>query len=152
MTGSLGEYGGGGKTYRSDGGRKLFFIGRAELKVTDLRWRSPICGFLRFSAKICGFSAVSCALHMLEVQREVGESAKICGFLRNLRFGLSLCHLTSVPLGAPRLGSLLVRFCPPPLFLPPRWRSWSEWQSASLRSRNGTQPVMHHPGKKKFNL
>ena len=82
---------------------------RAELKVTHLRWRSPICGFLRFSAKICGF---------------LRKSAVFCGFLRppnpwfsrrikgwiceNLRFSAkicvlgSLCHLSSVPLSAPR--------------------------------------------------
>ena len=46
---------------------------RAELKVTDLRWRSPICGFLRKSAvssENLRFSAVSCALQMLEFPGE----------------------------------------------------------------------------------
>ena len=50
------------------------------------------CGFLgksAFSAEICVFSAVSCALQMLE---SPGEGANLRnGFLReNLRFGLSL--------------------------------------------------------------
>ena len=39
------------------------YIIRAKLKVTHLRWRTPICSFLRLSAKIFGFlriSAVSC--------------------------------------------------------------------------------------------
>ena len=56
---------------------------RAKLKVADLRWRSPICGNLRFPAKICGFLRKSCALHMLEFP---GERVN----LRNLRFGFSL--------------------------------------------------------------
>ena len=69
---------------------------RAELKVTDLRWRSPICGFLRFSVKISGFlrkSAVFCGCLRppnASISRRRGESAKICGFCENLRFGLSL--------------------------------------------------------------
>ena len=53
---------------------------RAELKVTDQRWRSPTCGFLQFSSKIFGFlrkSAVSCALQMLEFPGE--------GICENLR-------------------------------------------------------------------
>ena len=49
---------------------------KPEFRVTDLRWRSPICGFLRFSAKtsvFCEdlrFSAVSCALQMQEFPGE----------------------------------------------------------------------------------
>ena len=81
---------------------------RAELKVTHLRWR---CGFLRKSAVFC---------------ENLRFSVKICGFLRfpapskcwnfqekgwiceNMRFSAkicvlgSLCHLSSVPLSAPR--------------------------------------------------
>ena len=37
--------------------------------VADVGWRTAICGFLQFSAKICA-SAVSCALHMLECPGE----------------------------------------------------------------------------------
>ena len=66
---------------------------RAELKVTDLRWRSPNCGFLRFSAKIFGFlrkSAVSCALQVLEFPGEGVNLRKSAIFCESLRFGLSL--------------------------------------------------------------
>ena len=63
---------------------------RAELKVTDLRWQSPICGFLRFSAKIWSFSAVSCALQILEFPGEGWNLRKSAAFFENLRFGLSL--------------------------------------------------------------
>ena len=77
---------------------------RADLKVTHLRRRSQICGFLRFSAKIFGFlrkSADSCALQMLEfpgkgwICENLRFSAKICGLG-------SLYHLSSIPLSAPR--------------------------------------------------
>ena len=57
---------------------------RAELKVTDLRCRSPICGFLRFSAKIFGLlrkSAPSKCLNFQEkgwICENLGFSAKIC--------------------------------------------------------------------------
>ena len=57
----------------------------AEPEVTDLfRWRSPICGFLRKSSVFCGFPAPSKCLNFQ-------EKGWIC---ENLRFGLSLCHLT----------------------------------------------------------
>ena len=65
---------------------------RAELKVTHLRWQSPNCGFLRFSAKIFGFlrkSAVICGFLRppnAGISRRRGESAKICGFLRKSAF------------------------------------------------------------------
>ena len=62
---------------------------RAELKVTHLRWRSPICENLRFPAKIWGFLR-----NLLQFPGEgVRKSAVFCeicvlGFL---------CHLRSVP-------------------------------------------------------
>ena len=70
---------------------------RAELYVTDLRWRSPICSFLRVFARIFGFSCenlrfsvVSCALQMLEFLGEGVNLRKSAVFCENLRFGLSL--------------------------------------------------------------
>ena len=63
---------------------------RAELKVTDLRWRSPICVFLQFSAKICGSMRKICALQMLEFPGEGVNLRKSAVFCENLRFGLSL--------------------------------------------------------------
>ena len=71
----------------------LFFFDRSELKVTDLRWWSPICGFLRFSSKVLGFlrnSAVSCALQMLEFPGEAVNLQRSVVFCENLGFGLSL--------------------------------------------------------------
>ena len=65
----------------------------AELKVTHLRRQRPICGFLRFSAKIFGFlrfSAVSCALQMLEFPGEGVNLRKSAVFCENLRFAHSL--------------------------------------------------------------
>ena len=79
---------------------------RAELKVTHLRWQSPISGFLRFSAKIFGFlqkSAVFCGFLRptnAGISRRRGESAKICGFLRKSAFWVP--SVSSVPLSAPR--------------------------------------------------
>ena len=74
--------------------------------MTDLRWQSPICGFLQRSSVFCEnlrFSAVSCALQMLELpgervnlRKSADESAKICVLG-------SLCHLSSVPLSAPKV-------------------------------------------------
>ena len=62
---------------------------RAELKVTEpkvtepnLRFPAVFCENLRFAAENLQFSAVCCALHMLDISRRRGESAKICGFLR----------------------------------------------------------------------
>ena len=55
----------------------------SELKVTHLRCRSPICGFLRKSA-------VSCALQMLEFPGEGVHLRKSVVFCKNLCFGLSL--------------------------------------------------------------
>ena len=70
--------------------------GRAELKVTDLRWRSPICGVLRFSVTIFGFlpknlrfSAVCCALQVKFPVLRV-HPRKSAVFCENLRFGCSL--------------------------------------------------------------
>ena len=64
------------------------------LKLQDFPWRrSPICGFLRSSAKIFGFlrkSAVSCALQMLEFPGEGMNLRKSAVFCENLRFGRSL--------------------------------------------------------------
>ena len=80
---------------------------RAELKVTDLRWRSPICGFLRFSAKIFGFLreyAIFCSFLRPPnawISKRRGESAKICGFLRKSAFWALFSHLRSVPLTSP---------------------------------------------------
>ena len=64
---------------------------RNELKVTHLRWRSPTCGFLRFSAKIFGFLRKAARSKCWNFQ----EKARICEnlwffFCENLRFGLSL--------------------------------------------------------------
>ena len=74
---------------------------RAKLKVTHLRWRTPICGFLWLSAKIFSFlrkSAVSCALRMLEFPGEGMNLRKSAVFCDNLRFGLSLSlSVTSGP-------------------------------------------------------
>ena len=75
--------------------RKMSKVG-AELQVTHLRWRTPICGFLQFSEKVFGFlrnlrfSAVSCALQMLEFPREGVNLRKSAVFCENLRFGLSV--------------------------------------------------------------
>ena len=70
---------------------------RAELKVTELRWRSPICDFLRFSAKICGFLQKSevfcgflCPPNAWEFPVEWVNLRKSAVFCENLRFGLSL--------------------------------------------------------------
>ena len=63
---------------------------RAELKVTHLRWQSPICENLRFPAKICGFLRFSCALQMLEFPGEGVTLRKSAVFCENLRFGRSL--------------------------------------------------------------
>ena len=78
---------------------------RAELKVTDLRWRSPICNFLRFSAKIFGFlrkSADFCGFLRPPnawFSKRRGESAKICGFLRKSAFwALSVTLVPSLKL------------------------------------------------------
>ena len=82
---------------------------RAELKATDLRWQSPICSFLRFSAKIFGFlrkSAVAVFLWFPAPSKSLNfqERGWIC---EDLRFSSaicllgSLCHLSSVPLSAP---------------------------------------------------
>ena len=59
-----------------------FSFFRAELKVTHLRWRSPICGFLRFPAKIGGFLRKSAPSKCLNFQ----EKGWICGFLRKSAF------------------------------------------------------------------
>ena len=80
---------------------------RAALKGTNLRGRTPICGFLRVPAVFCGFlrknrrfPAKICVSPMLrfpgkgENQR---KSARIC---ENLRLG-SVCPLRFVPLSAP---------------------------------------------------
>ena len=78
---------------------------RAELKVMDLRWWSPICSFLQNSSVFCEnlrFSAVSCSLQMLDFSGEEWTcenqrfSAKIC-----VLGSLSLCHLRSVTLSSP---------------------------------------------------
>ena len=59
---------------------------RTSLKVTDLRWRSPICGFCenhRFSsAVLCSFLHPASAW----ISRRRGESVKICGFLQKSEF------------------------------------------------------------------
>ena len=84
--------------------KNFLWANRAELKVTHLRWRSPICGFLRFSAKVFGFlrtSAVFCALQMLEFPGEWVNLRKSAVFCENLRFGLSLSPYSSVTLSAP---------------------------------------------------
>ena len=76
---------------------------RAKLKVMDLRWRSPICGFLRFSVKILGFlrkSAVLCGLlhpPNAGISRRRGESAKISGFLRKSAFWVLSVTLVPSP-------------------------------------------------------
>ena len=77
---------------------------RAELKVTHLRWRSPISGFLRFSAKIFGFlrkSAVFCALQMLEILGEGVNLRKYLRFSAKICVLRALCHLSSVTLSSP---------------------------------------------------
>ena len=53
-------------------------------------------------------SAVSCALHMLEISRTRVESAKIYRFLRKICVLASLYHLSSVPLSVPRFWALTV--------------------------------------------
>ena len=69
---------------------------RAELKVTHLRWRSPISGFLRFPAKIFGFlrkSAVFCGFLRppnAGIYRGRVNLRKSAVFCENLRFGFSL--------------------------------------------------------------
>ena len=80
---------------------------RAELKVTGIRWRTPICGFLRFSVKIFGFlrkSAVFCENLRSPnawISKRRGESAKISGFLRKSAFwALSVAWVPS-PESAP---------------------------------------------------
>ena len=45
----------------------------ARFRVTEIRWRSPICGFLRESAVFCGFLRPPNAW----ISRRRGESAKI---------------------------------------------------------------------------
>ena len=80
--------------------------------MTHLRWRSPICGFLRFSAKIFGFlwkSAVFSAVFLRPPNDWIcRREGWIC---ENLRFSAKicvlgpLCHLSSVPLSAPRTRS-----------------------------------------------
>ena len=90
--------------------RLCFAFNRAELKVTHLRWRSPICGFLRFSAKIFDFlrkSAVFCGFLRppnAGISRRKGESAKICGFLRKSAVSAKICVLGSPCLTSVRSG------------------------------------------------
>ena len=88
---------------------------RKNLKVTDLRWRSPICSFLRFSAKIFGFSAKICSFLWFPAPStclNFQEKGWIC---ENLRFSAkicvlgALCHLSSVPLSSPlKLGNFSI--------------------------------------------
>ena len=89
------------------------FLALSDMKQTgaELKADAPkvtgaqSCGFLRFSAITFDFlrkSAVSCALQMLEFPGEGVKLRKSAVFCDNLRFGLSLCHLSSVPLSAPR--------------------------------------------------
>ena len=67
---------------------------RAELQATDLRWQSPICGFLQFSLKILGFCAnlfwgVPAPSTCLNFQGK--------GWVRkNLRFSAKICVLGSL--------------------------------------------------------
>ena len=70
-------------------------------KVTEPNLRFPAV-FLRKYSVFCEnlrFSAVSCALQMLEFPPEGVDLRKSAVLCENLRFGLSLslCHLTSVP-------------------------------------------------------
>ena len=91
---------------------------RDALKGTNLRGRTPICGFLRVPAVFCGLlrkSTVFCenlrfpnAL-FLRKGENLQESAKIC---ENLRLG-SVCPLRFVPLSAPwSLAPGQTRFAP----------------------------------------
>ena len=65
-------------------------VSRAELKVTDARWRTPMlrfpavfCKNLRFSVKICGFLRPP---NMLEFPTEGVKLRKSAVFCENLRF------------------------------------------------------------------
>ena len=66
---------------------QLKALNRAELKMTHLRWRSPICGFLRKSAVFCGFLCPPNAWISRRRRENLRKSAVFCD---NLRFGLSL--------------------------------------------------------------
>ena len=85
----------------------------AELKVTDLRWRTPMCNFLRFSAHIFGLLrkyAVFCGFLRPAnawISRGRGESAKIRSFLRKSAFW-----------------ALSVALVPSPYALLEMWLSW----------------------------
>ena len=88
---------------------------KAELKVTHLRWRSPISGFLRFPAKIFGFLRKICGFLPFPAPSKCWNFQEKGWICENLRFSAkicvlaSLCHLSSVPLRAPRLGVYLVK-------------------------------------------
>ena len=85
------------------GGFPCFSQNRAALKGTNLRGRTPICGFLQVPAVFCGFlrkSAVSCAnlrFSSALFSRKRRESARIS---ENQRKG-SVCPLRLVHLSAP---------------------------------------------------
>ena len=91
---------------------------RAELKVTDLRWRSPICNFLQKSSVFCGKSADFCGFlrppHAW-ISKRRGESAKICALLRKSAFWALSLSVTLVlsPLSAPLMTLLRIRFRTP---------------------------------------
>ena len=67
----------------------VFNVHKAELEVTDLRWRNPICSFLRFSTKICGFMRFPVPSKCLNFQ----EKGRIC---ENLRFSAKICVVGSL--------------------------------------------------------
>ena len=80
---------------------KFIFEGSAPDPMSTALFRGRAKGdgaqsavFLRFSAKIFGFSAVSCALQMLEFPGEGVNLRKISGFLRKSSFLGALCHLS----------------------------------------------------------
>ena len=60
------------------------FKSRAELKVTDLRWHSPICGFLRKSSVSCGFLRFLVPSKCWNFQEKVW-------IWENLRFSAKIC-------------------------------------------------------------
>ena len=80
---------------------------RAELKVTHLRWRSPICGFLRLSANSCGFLRKSAGFLRFPAPSKCWNFQEKGWICENLQFSAkpcflgSLCHLSSVPLSVP---------------------------------------------------
>ena len=89
----------------------VFF--RATLKGANLRRQTPVCGFLQFPMKICGFlrkAAFPKCLKVVFLERR--ESAKISKNPRESAFGLDLSPLVCLRKRALMFWHVLPDVCP----------------------------------------